>query len=400
MTKTNTEVPPSIAPTYAAHNISEPVYKRQPGSIPFIQHSNIKLNRDKTTVVDPKPKFVGLPIQVYDRVPQTDSAPYVAHILKPLPAFHTPISTPYSQHFYYKKTNISRGESCPPFVMCDNKNAKKNLPQEKRMIRRPSEAPPFVMCDNKNDRKVVEEPPKYCNTHAEPRAIFCNRKDEKKNTTVYYKESESIPFNGHVLKLDPVIPPTIGGGYGSHTDQRHVPRDRGCGGPPIIPFSCNNKDYETIICNPCYDPESGYNLSSTYGPHGKYPCTKSDKDKPFEPIIDLDEDNDKYGKLLTCPPPKCFGSIKNKRCRTKKKKIFVSVDTTKRDPNDIPFGSIQNIDSCPNDKKLLEVKFGMINNKVGDGVKNIKKSYDRSCFSSISNNPHQIDWLSNVDYHK
>lgn len=416
------KAPATVSAPYVAHILKPCPIFHQPVSIPFTQHYYHRKEKDrgyKTALPPPSgfPNYMG--VQKYSlscKCKEPDSAPYVAHILKPPQMFHLPQSIPYSQHFFICPDKKKPGELPPPYVEYWNDPHKVRCETHNNNIYcQESTATPYAAHEI-NDKKVITYGPisgpygqhnlyplpTYTHSFAQP-ATFVqggyNYKKFKCPVPQYCQMPLSIPYIQHVLKLIPKTPPVYGLPYAQHASQEFVKRIPGGGGPPALAgvntmfvTNVNKSSYNADPCNPCYDAKACYNLSTTYGPHGVYPCTGTGTQP-----------------LLCCPKPKPFGIIQNKLCpkKPKNKQLVLKDSSTVYGKPDVPFGVIQNLNLCKGEK--IPTPFGIITDSVGLGVQKqllcrnpCPCPYTRGLlanqpigtpFSVVANNKHRLYWV-------
>jgi hypothetical protein len=260
------------------------------------------------------------------------------------------------------------------------------------------------------------------------------------------KLPDSTPYTQHILSDPSYITPTLGLPFGSHISQEHV---RDCGGTRPPTLACVGTMFDSTIYiqdsrwskypqsipfvqHTLIDmlPKNNTSINSTFGPHGLYPNLPEVQTYTSycDPAIDSIPYGDHKWRLQ---PDLAFTDITNSKSPgtiiTKDIDISTGEITYNSVPEtcpkaDIPFSNILNWNVKIGEKQCSP--FGQVSNRVGPGIKkeawyqitcnNIpplaKPLTELSCntlslplvqhtrykevpFSSVSNNPHQLNYL-------
>lgn len=403
--------PSTKSAPFVAHMLKPCPVFHQPPSTPYTQHffyQKVKVNPGEG---QPPSGFGCPPLALKSsflcKGRETKSAPYVSHVIDPCQKFHVPQSTPYTQHFSCCPKTEKPGEAVAPYIAykrdphtwtCEQHNdniyCKKNgsAPFGDHDIN-PKKV---ISCGNLSYQNLFPLPT-YFHSSTAPPYVLGGYKDKTKKKGCrpekYCETPSGGPYGQHILKLYPKTPSIIGAPYAQHASQKYVKRDAGGGGPPAL--SGVNTMFQTkkintgFICEEDDDKQAiyrkaCYNLGAPFAQHGKYPNEKSDKDDPFVPIVCDKEDDSSgcalaSGKLLCCPAPKPYSTIKNSRCPRKKCKKPVIEPVPSDRPvvyqkPDVPFGVVQNLGLCQGEP--IPVVFSAIHDKVGLGVQKTSRIYN------------------------
>lgn len=385
---------------YSSHNIKKPPLYHNPQSTPYTQHFSYKPKVKSKGTSDPPSNFncdntklINVP---YCKCPPNISGGYAGHnydkrIYQPI------LSTPYTQHFTQPINKKIGGVLPPPYVQYKRKTKNdrlKCLRCEVNISLPHLKEPKIISYGNIGavfGSHNLNPLPKYVGgiaSNAGGKYINNNKnKDKGKRKDKECNYSISAPFVQHVLDSVFIPPPTIGGTYGSHSNQKCVPSIRGSGGGINIEFvhssdkSAIDKARPNIKCD-----KVAYN--TTFASHSVYPNTKIEKPAPPEPEEYGNKDvvqgipYGSHSRVKKKKPP--YGLIENGSCQQPKWLLKRIERLPTKAYNDIPFGSINNGHSkC----SYENIPFGAIYNVIGTRGKHypVKAGY-----GNISNNPHIV----------